>query len=991
MMDHSSTGSGSLASRFVRTEFPRPAEQTSADDIVSDLRTRLEKSPTDAGADISILDDACVSELLRGIDAGSPYLRMLVRRDPALTLSLLQSDPDLRSGQILARFTELPDQFDATASGFRQLMVCARQLKTEAALLVALADLGGVWGLDQVTECLTALADQAVSTGVRYLFRSAAAKGEWIGDEATSDPAAASGYVVIAMGKHGGRELNYSSDIDLIVLFAPEKARLRPGLQPQQVFVRITRDLVRFMQERTAEGYIFRTDLRLRPDPGATQIAMSRDAALNYYEGLGQNWERAAMIKARTVAGDLTVGREVISELAPFIWRKYLDFAAIADIHAMKRQIHAHRGFTQIAVAGHNVKLGRGGIREIEFFAQTQQLIAGGRQQDLRVPKTCDALDRLAERGWIKDGVRDDLRSAYAKLRRVEHRLQMVADEQTQTLPRDQDALVSFARFCGYDTVADFESDLRGTLKTVQTHYAALFEDVPELTAGEQNLVFAGTQDDPGTLEALDSMGFKEPSRAIEIVRGWHRGRYRAVRTATVRERLTEIQPHLIQALSDTIDPDAALLAFDRLLSQLPAGVQFFALLRSNPNLLRLIATLVGSAPRLAAMLGRHRRILDAVLDPQIITDALPTPDELRALLDHELTRDLDFQAALDRARVIHNEQSFLIGVRILAGTITAAEASIAYARLAEAMIAKLHAVVSAEFEASNGCVEASRSVVLAMGKLGGREMTATSDLDLILIYDAPDHVTACDGPRPLSVSEYYARLTQRLITALSAPTAEGPLYDVDMRLRPSGQKGPLAVRFSSFETYQTNEAWTWEHMALTRGRVITGDPELKAKVEAAIRNVLTRPRDRATLARDVREMRQRIERAKGTHDIWNLKQVRGGLVDLEFITQFLQLCHAGSDPEILDQSTVAALRKLEQAGYLGPAGPDLIAAGQLLHELAQILALCVDGTFDPDKAPDGLKRVICRTADLPNFERVEQQLRAMQQLVETGFDDIVG
>ena len=279
--------------------------------------------------------------------------------------------------------------------------------------------------------------------------------------------------------------------------------------------MRLTRDLVQLMEERTGDGYVFRTDLRLRPDPGATQLALSTDAALIYYESFGQNWERAALIKARPCAGDLEAGRQLIEELAPFIWRKYLDFAAIADVHAMKRQIHAHRGFEYIAVAGHNIKLGRGGIREIEFFVQTQQLIAGGRQPDLRVPQTLEALQGLAARGWIKEQVARDLAEAYVFLRRIEHRLQMVADEQTHEIPDDPGRLFSFALFCGYPDVDTFARELTRRLETVQRHYAALFEDSPELTAGGVNMVFAGEKDDPATVAALKEMGYERPEQVL--------------------------------------------------------------------------------------------------------------------------------------------------------------------------------------------------------------------------------------------------------------------------------------------------------------------------------------------------------------------------------------------------------------------------------------------------------------------------------------------
>jgi glutamate-ammonia-ligase adenylyltransferase len=868
-------------------------------------------------------------------------------------------------------------------------MAALRSFKNEIALLTALADLGGAWELTDVTGTLTQAADRAVQLAVRFLFRQAAAKGDWIAPDC-SEPERESGYIVLGMGKYGARELNYSSDIDLIVFYDKQRLKLRDSLEPQPFFVRMTRELVRILQERTGDGYVFRTDLRLRPDPGATQVALSTDAALTYYESFGQNWERAAMIKARPVAGDMEAGRALLAELAPFIWRKYLDFAAIADIHAMKRQIHAHRGFGEIGVAGHNIKLGRGGIREIEFFAQTQQLIAGGRQTDLRTPSTLAALDRLAARGWIRPGVRDDLSRSYVYLRGIEHRLQMVADEQTHELPVDTEALAAFARFAGHPTVASFSAELIGHLETVQRHYAALFEDMPELTRGGVNMVFAGEADDPQTLEALSRMGYSQPHQVTATIRGWHHGRYAAVRSAKARERLTEVQPILIEALAQTANPDAAFASFDRFLAQLPTGVQLFSLLRANPNLLRLVADIMGSAPRLARILSRRRRVLDAVLDPRVI-GMLPTAEELDAIIQQELGDARDFQEVLDRARVVGNEQAFLIGVRILSGIISASQAGGGYALLADHLIRALQAAVERDFARVHGRVPGGAAAVVAMGKLGGREMTAASDLDLIVIYEFAPDAAQSDGPRPLAPSQYFARLTQRLISALSSPTAEGQLYEVDMRLRPSGQKGPVATQLSSFIEYQATAAWTWEHMALTRGRVITGTPQLRARVEAAIRDVLVRPRERARIAADVRDMRRRIAEEKGSTELWDLKQVRGGIVDLEFMAQYLQLIHAKNHPDVLDQNTLRALQKLDSQGLIpGQAGPILISAARLLNDLTQIVRLCVDGPFRPEQASQGLKNLLARTAEAPSFERLEAELRQVLAESASLFDEVV-
>ena len=965
-------------------EAPQTLSEGDAGGRLDDLLTES-RGTEGHGRLVELVGQVAVRALLLGTLNCSPYLAGLLRRDPDRLVRILDSAPET----LLASLTEGVSDRVSAAPSMPEAMRVLREFKTEAALLLALADLGGVWPVMRVTAGLTATADAAVAASIRYLFRQATLRGDWRAEN-PDRPEVGSGYMVLAMGKHGAGELNYSSDIDLIVFYEPALARLKPGLEPSAFFVRMTRDLVKLMQERTADGYVFRTDLRLRPDPGATQVAISSDAALNYYESFGQNWERAALIKARPIAGDVEAGASFLAELAPFIWRKYLDFAAIADIHAMKRQINAFKGFGNIGVAGHNIKLGRGGIREIEFFVQTQQLIAGGRQTDLRVPTTLGALDKLAERGWIRHEVVADLAEAYTYLRRVEHRLQMIADEQTQTLPVSPADLERLARFSGFATTEAFAHALVDRLERVQSHYAALFESTPELTSAGANMVFAGEADDPGTIETLKQMGFDRPGDAIAAVRGWHHGRYPAVRTPRARELLTEVQPLLIEALGRTADPDGALASFDRFLAELPSGVQLFSLLRANPSLLRLVADIMGTAPRLARILSRRRRVLDAVLDPGFF-GTLPDAEALKRIVEDAIGAGVDLQEALDRARIIGSEQAFLIGVRVLSGTISAGQAGGAYADLAGRLIQALAERVEAEMVRSHGRVPGGGAAVIAMGKLGGREMTAGSDLDLIVIYDFDPDAVQSDGERPLAPSQYYARFTQRLISALSVPTAEGALYEVDMRLRPSGQKGPVATQLSRFVEYQTSEAWTWEHMALTRARVVGGPADLVAKVEGAIRDVLVRPRDRGKIARDVRDMRDLIAKEKGTTNLWDMKQVRGGLVDLEFIAQHLQLVHAAKAPEILDQTTINALGKLAARGLIEPAAADrLIPAADLIHNLTQVTRLTLDGPFDPAKAPDGLKGLLARVGDAPDFDRLEASLAEATQEVARLFDALI-
>ncbi|HET6224088.1 MAG TPA: glutamine-synthetase adenylyltransferase, partial [Dongiaceae bacterium] len=487
-----------------------------------------------------------------------------------------------------------------------------RLARRRVALTVALADITQTWPLERVTAALSDFADLSIGLAARHLLGRAAQAGDIL-LPSTEDPARDSGLVVIGMGKLGSRELNYSSDIDLIILYDPEKVQYRGSRTVQDFFVRITRDLVRMLQERTDAGYVFRTDLRLRPDPASTPLALSVLAAETYYEGMGQNWERAAMIKARAVAGDQAAGELFLRLLRPFVWRKHLDFAAIQDIHSIKRQIHAVKGFRDIAVGGHNIKLGRGGIREIEFFAQTQQLIWGGRNADLRQAGTCAAIQALVEAGRVQPQTAEELVAAYRFLRHVEHRLQMIDDRQTQTLPAAGPELDALTRFAGFASTDAFAEELMRHLGNVEDHYAELFEEAPSL-GGPGSLVFTGKENDPETVATLGRMGFADGASTSNIVRGWHHGRYRAMRSTRARELLTEIMPRLLEALARTSSPDTAFARFDEFLRRLPAGVQLFSLLHANPGLLDLIAEIMGSAPRLAEYLSRNAGLLEAVL-----------------------------------------------------------------------------------------------------------------------------------------------------------------------------------------------------------------------------------------------------------------------------------------------------------------------------------------------------------------------------------------
>ncbi|NND49148.1 MAG: bifunctional [glutamine synthetase] adenylyltransferase/[glutamine synthetase]-adenylyl-L-tyrosine phosphorylase, partial [Rhizobiales bacterium] len=637
-------------------------------------------------------------------------------------------------------------------------------------------------------------------------------------------------------------------------------------------------------------------------------------------------------------------------------------------------------------------KLGRGGIREIEFFVQTQQLIAGGRQPDLRGRKTLEMLDALESIGWIDTEARTELACAYRLLRRIENRLQMQSDEQTHTLPKEDEALAGFARFAGFETIDDFTKALGGEMRAVERHYSALFETAPGLGSETGPLVFTGADDDPATLETLQTMGFGDPAMVSRTIREWHYGRYHATRSSAARERLTDLMPALISALGQSENADYAFITFDRFLAQLPTGVQLFSLLLANPHLLSLLADVMGTSPRLARALSqRPRTIEDAVLDPEFFS-TLPSDAEYAALAEQAIGPASDMEDALNRARTFGSEQLFRIGVRQLSGTIVADEAGAAYSDLAGGLTKALLAVAEGDLAQRHGAVPGGEVVVLGMGKLGSREMTATSDLDLIVIYDAPEDSTSSDGAKPLAVGQFYTRLTQRLISALAAPTSEGRLFEVDMRLRPSGRSGPVATKLSAFSAYQIESAWTWEKMSLTRARVIAGSEALGERVTSVIRETLTSERDPVEAAQDVATMRERIAAEKGSDDIWAIKFVRGGLIDIEFIAQYLQLVHAHEKPEVLQANTGRAIRALARSGGLsGDIAEELEAAWLLFHELTQMVRLSLGDPADPRTASESFKRRLAKAVNVPDFNVLEADLTASEQQVAARFDQIIG
>ncbi|WP_114965134.1 glutamine-synthetase adenylyltransferase [Alkalilacustris brevis] len=898
----------------------------------------------DAGAEAAAAVPGLPSELhdlLAGAAGCSPYLRGLVEKHGDWLAEALEVDPEAALEDELAAL----DRVDLPGLG-RAL----RRAKGRVALLAALADLGGVWALEEVTGALTRLADKSVDLALQNLVADEIRRGK-IPDARPEDAAQAAGMFVLAMGKMGAHELNFSSDIDLICLFDESRFDGPPAqMEARAAFIRATRRMTALLSDHTEDGYVFRTDLRLRPDASVMPVCLSMEAAERYYESLGRTWERAAYIKARPCAGDIAAGERFLEMLRPFVWRRHLDFAAIQDAHDMRLRIRSHKGLGgPLVLESHDMKLGMGGIREIEFFTQTRQLIAGGRDASLRERGTIAALQALAGKEWIPEEVSDELARHYRAHREVEHRLQMVGDAQTHKLPGNAEGFDRLARFMGEGDTKAFRQALAERLARV----AELTEDF-----------FA-----PGTARSEPELS----EAAQAIVARWEN--YPALRSNRAHEVFSRLRPEILsRMMKRAANPDEALAQFDGFLAGLPAGVQLFALFEANPQLIDLVVDICATAPRLAQYLARNARVFDAVIGGSFFSE-WPGTAALTADLSRQFGRDDDYERRLDAARVWAREWHFRIGVHLLRGITDAFEAGQQYADLAEAVVAALWPVVIEEFARKHGAPPGRGAVVLGMGSLGARRLNAASDLDLIVIYDA-EGVEASDGPRPLTATSYFARLTKALVTALSAPMAEGRLYEVDMRLRPSGRQGPVATAFSAFRSYQRNEAWTWEHLALTRARPIAGGADLADEVETFRRDLLAGAGQGAAVLKDVAEMRARIREARPGTGLWDAKSGPGRMQEIELLAQAAAL---------LAGSPARAVEAQLQAGQRADCPPrdaaaELARSYRLCWRLHCVGRLLSDAPVAPDKLGEGACAFLLRETGHDGRDALERELTARVQ-----------
>jgi len=906
--------------------------------------------------------------LLERIAQCSPYLTGLIQRYPDTYIHFCEHGASATLRHVLHELNESTLMLEQAQALMRPLRIA----KGKAALTIALADISGTWTLEEITAALSNLADVSLNLCMDGLLREAHHSGK-ITLTNPFNPQDNCGIFVLAMGKLGSESLNYSSDIDLIILFEPQRIHYNGRQSVQHFMTRFAQDLVTLMQERTKEGYVFRTDLRLRPDPASTPPAISTDAAITYYEKVGQNWERAAMIKARIAAGDRDAGEQFLSAIQPFVWRRHLDFAAINDILSIKRQMHRNHS-DELKAAGHNIKTGIGGIREIEFFGQIFQLIWGGKRPELRIKGTIATLKKLQQLEMANKSVIASLCESYRFLRTVEHRLQMMADEQTQTIPTDEEQLARLSLFLGYLKPKDFCNELESHLKLVHAHYLAAFRDSEPLST-EGNLVFTGVDHDADTIETLRNMGFSHPEAISTAVQDWHKGNRRCTRTHRSRELLTELMPSLLKALSETSHPDEAFARMDEFLSRLPAGVQIFSLFTSNPELL--------SAPALGDALSHDPHLIEAALLGDFY-DTLPDANSLRHTLQEQLNYARNEEDALMMLHRFRKEKMFQAGVQLLKGMVDTAGVGLFLSHVADVLLESAITTTMHAFAQQYGTIEGGKLGVIALGRLGTREMTFTSDIDLIFVYKDTE-TTASNGEKILATPVYYNRLCQRLIGTFTAPSRYGKLYDVDTRLRPFGNDGTLAVRLSSLSQYYSESAWVFEKLALTRGRVLFATDGFADELH----NMIERSRRASLPAKDIaaaiHEMRAKISKQFPTDNPWHIKYVQGGLMDCDFIVQYWMLLY-GSPHDAAQHTTVPA--RLQQLSTTHPHLRASIAivmqARQFLTTLLFYLRLCSDGSLDESSAPNGLKNILVNATHLEDFDTVKRTLISIESTIHS-------
>jgi glutamate-ammonia-ligase adenylyltransferase len=920
-----------------------------------------------------------MQQVITIIQKHSPYLERLLQLYPDVLQVFEAGKTD---EQIEAWIAEIYEKQTHEMSE-SQARLYLRTLKQKLSLLIALADISGIWDLFKVTKTLSLFADACVQFALEQIYRSSIPKAQVVAGEILSKE---SGIVILGMGKLGGYELNYSSDIDLIALYDPEKLSFLTEAGRSRFAVRIIQQLAGFLQDKQEGGYVFRVDLRLRPDPASTGLAVALETATAYYEKAGQNWERAAMIKARFIAGDASIGEQFLRIIQPFIWRNHLDFAAIDDILSIKRQMQAAYE-PEISLISHHMKTGYGAIREIEFLAQIHQLIWGGRVRELRLRPTCEVLDVLARLDLFDKNQVEYLKAAYKLYRIVEHRLQMKHDQQTHIMPNNEAEIDELAEFCGFNDAATFKKQLFDYLREVHEIFTLAFHDSAPLGFGGK-LVFTGVEHDFETLQTLRNMGFKQPEDISFAIQQWHKGSKRCTRTKRAREILTELVPLILSELGSTANPDRAFHNFDNFLSALPVGVQPFSLFNVNRPLLSVVASIVGNAPVLATQLSQYPQLLDVLVNRE--AGNFETDITLH-MLDEWLKLARDQEEWVNYFCNFKLEQEFRIGVDLLERKITPQEASLILTQLADSMIYKAVEYATDQLNAKYKPPKKLNIAIIGLGKVGTNELMIGSDLDLMCVYDveAKDYN---DDHELLEAHQYYNRLINRIIHLLTHPTKIGNLYQLDTKLRPYGAQGAVAVKLESFKEYYGNAAWVVEHLALMQARIIYASDAMQSKMQLALNDAKVIDVKPAQLIKNVHEVRAKISEQHFSSNPWDIKYVWGGAMDLQWILKTLIAKYSPNSVPFKEQgvgakvsltSTTAQLKWLYERDILNDRQyQSLLEAHNLFHNTLSYLRLCHGDKLDENNITDGLKILLCAVNGFRNFAALKQQLLRLQAQV---------
>jgi glutamate-ammonia-ligase adenylyltransferase len=907
----------------------------------------------------------------------SPYLSSSIVKNPEFFFDIFKNGVNSEFEKIITSVKSYK------FSGFEDLNKFLRKEKNKASLLIAIADIVGIWDVLEVTKNITIFADNVVGLATDCLLLDYHNKNI-IKLVDVENPQKNSGLVIIALGKMGSFELNYSSDIDLAVYFEDDKLEYLGRKTLPQFWVEFTQQLIDVLQRRDFDGYVFRVDMRLRPDPGAHPVAVSLKTAFNYFNTVGQNWERAAYIKNRFIAGDEDSATHFKRFMDKIIWRRQLDFETIEDIHSIKRQIDTKQGSLPENLFNYNIKLGRGGIREIEFFAQTQQLIWGGRKPSLRKKDTVSALNALVEEGEVEQKIAAALIESYKHYRIVEHRLQMIADEQTHELPTSLETMEEFAIFCGFNNREEFINDLSSKITAVQNYYSNLFNTSPSLASDNPeasgSLVFTGMENDPDTIKTLQKIGFNDPEKISELIRGWHHGRINLTKKKRTRAVLTKLMPALISSFAKSQNPDVAFINLNEFLSKQPLSSQVFSLLYVNSEILDLLAEIFGGYPEIAESLTHHPNLLDYLVSSEFKNE-FPEIEYLYSSLEENITHldEKSLDKIIEATKIWANERRFQVGVKVIRNKISEGEIFENLSNIAEVILRILIPHIKQEINQQYGMVESSKFAIIAYGKFGSRELTFGSDLDLVFVYDVAENA-ALD--LNISPSEYHIRFANKIAGYLTNLTESGKLFNLDLRLRPMGDKGAMACNLQSYSQYynlsQKDGAWAWEYMALTRARAISEDANFEDGLNKLISEKLQQSWVKEELKKQVIDMHKRVAVNKKTDDVFHVKHIRGGMVDVEYIVQYLLLLNASKNPLILKVKIIDAINALSLQNIIKPDhAKTLLEAFILYRKVQNILRITETKIFSKNT-----EKILCRYTGFKDFSALKNNLVSFQKKV---------